>query len=236
MDKPELGEYWADVTNSALGMSVWVSFRQRDVQERDLDYDEDQVGYAKLHGEWGLALRRIRGNTLAEQDTVDGPWRFNSAPRELRLAGVEKIPELVEVLGKEAFKITNKIQEKTALLHGLTAAIVEPSEPVIFRPNQSDAGSAGGPAKEFEAIRTILQKQQKFLWSMIEHASYWELRGTELRLYFPRGSQSVADMLKGRETLRKLKGIAEEVLGRSIQVVVQLESEDTASSSDRRAE
>ena len=107
-----------------IGLSTWVSFRFRQESERDSgNFDEDQVGYAKIDGKWGIALRRIYGNYDAEVFHENGPWLFSDAPRELRIASIDYIPKLIEQLGKEAFDTTRKVEEKTKALRNLASTL-----------------------------------------------------------------------------------------------------------------
>jgi hypothetical protein len=71
-------------------------------------------------------------------------------------------------------------------------------------------------------IKAEVQKQQKFLSELLEHATAWELAGAELKLYFPAGKKSFAEMLEGRDSLEKLRGISSNVLGRAIRVCAKL--------------
>jgi len=107
-----------------VGLTAWATFRSRGEEDEDPDnYDEDQIGYCKVNGKWGIALRHIWGNNNWGVHHGEGPWLFNDAPREMRLHGVDKIPELIEALGKEAFDTTKKIQEKTQGVRELARAI-----------------------------------------------------------------------------------------------------------------
>ncbi len=106
-----------------IGLIVWVPFRFRVDDDSPTEYDQDEIGYAKVQGNWGLALRRIWGDESRDEYFRDGPWLFNDAPRELRLLGVDRLPELIEALGKEALHTTKKVQEKTKELRELAAAI-----------------------------------------------------------------------------------------------------------------
>jgi hypothetical protein len=108
-----------------VGLSVWVTFRSRDDESEPESYDDDQIGYCKVQGTWGIALRRIWGNPTFEVFHSDGPWLFNDAPRDLRLHGVDKIPELIEALGKEAFDFTNKIHKTTQEVHELAEVVAK---------------------------------------------------------------------------------------------------------------
>ncbi len=104
-----------------VGLTVWVTFRSRGVEP--LEYDNDQIGYCKVNGKWGIALRRIWGDDARGFYGDEGPWLFNEAPREMRLHGVDKIPEVIEALGKEAFDTTKKIHEKTQEIREFAGAI-----------------------------------------------------------------------------------------------------------------
>jgi hypothetical protein len=106
-----------------IGLTAWVSFRSR--IEEQWGYDDDEIGYAKVDGKWGIALRRDWGNYNANEFGVDGPWLFNDAPRELRLLSVDKIPELIEALGKAAFDTTRKVTDKTKEVLDLVDVVQE---------------------------------------------------------------------------------------------------------------
>jgi uncharacterized phage infection (PIP) family protein YhgE len=109
--------------NLNIGLTVWVNFRTRDIAESSETYDVDQIGYSKIQGTWGLALRNIWGNEAYESHHEDGPWLFKDAPRELRLAAADKIPELIEALAKAASTTTKEVQEKTKQVRELAVAI-----------------------------------------------------------------------------------------------------------------
>lgn len=74
-----------------------------------------------------------------------------------------------------------------------------------------------------EAIKTALH-EQKFLWSMVEHASRWEIEGGELRLFFPTESRALAEMLQARDPMERLRTVLQQVIGQPLRVCVRLES------------
>ncbi|MGA2428682.1 MAG: hypothetical protein ABSH13_09275 [Candidatus Acidiferrum sp.] len=104
-----------------VGVPAWVTFRSRSVE--DDQYDDDQIGYCKVEGRWGLALRRIWGDYSLENFNQSGPWLFNDAPRELRLLSADKISEVIEELGKAASDTAKKVQQKAREVGELAAAI-----------------------------------------------------------------------------------------------------------------
>lgn len=111
-----------------VGLTVWVTFRNGDVPSPY--YDRDQIGYCKVNGKWGIALRHIWRDRAFGDQKREGPWLFNDAPRGLRLEGVDKLPDVVQALGEAASDLTNKLQEKTRQVRELANAIGEiPVEP-----------------------------------------------------------------------------------------------------------
>jgi DNA polymerase-3 subunit gamma/tau len=83
--------------------------------------------------------------------------------------------------------------------------------------------SAGGLASaQVDAIKLALQSQ-KFLWSMVEHATRWEIDGGELRLFFPTESRTLAEMLQARDPMERLRTVLNQVTGRPLRVCVKLD-------------
>ena len=80
----------------------------------------------------------------------------------------------------------------------------------------------GISAEQVSQIKAAVQKQQKFLGELLEHATTWEVAGAELKLYFPAGKKSFAEMLEGRDSLEKLRGTSSNVLGRAMRVCAKL--------------
>jgi hypothetical protein len=106
-----------------VGLTVWVTFTSWGNADEPQEYDEEQIGYCKVSGKWGIALRRIWGDHYADHHAEDGPWLFNEGPREMRIRGVDKIPEVLEALGKEAVDTTKKVQEKAKEVRELADAV-----------------------------------------------------------------------------------------------------------------
>jgi hypothetical protein len=106
-----------------LGISVWVTVS--DWAGEELDYYIEQVGYAKVDGKWGIALRTISGNhNYPDRDEVE-QWLFSDAPRKLRLASIETLPEVLKNLSDEAVKTTEKIKSRLAEVKEVAAAVKE---------------------------------------------------------------------------------------------------------------
>ncbi len=128
-----------------IGLTVWVTFRNRG--EDESDYDEDQIGYSKIDGKWGIALRRIWGDWTRDIFHCDGPWLFDAGPRELRLLGVDKITDVIEALGNQASAMTKRVQDKTKEVRELAnvvGSIARENEPLekTFRESIATFGAA----------------------------------------------------------------------------------------------
>jgi DNA polymerase-3 subunit gamma/tau len=80
-------------------------------------------------------------------------------------------------------------------------------------------------------IKTTIQAQQKFLGELVEHGSYWELDGAELRIYFSPSNRTFAELMEGRDTLEKIRVVSSKVLGRAVRVCAKLESSAAAAAS-----
>jgi hypothetical protein len=151
-----------------VGLTVWVPFRIREDDGSDA-YDQDEIGYAKVQSNWGIALRRIWGDERRDEQFEAGPWAFNDAPRELRLLAVDKIPEVIEALAKAALVTTKRIQEKTKEMRELAGAIsavttetktksVTLAERIASRQNQ---GLMGIPKTPTIAVPDLLGRDNK---------------------------------------------------------------------------
>jgi DNA polymerase-3 subunit gamma/tau len=103
-----------------------------------------------------------------------------------------------------------------------------PASPPRVVAKIAESRFSGLAAAQMEAIQSLLRNQQKFLWSMVEHATRWELNGAEMNLYFPAESRSLTDILQGRETMEKLRTILSSVMGQPLRVCVKLDSSRNA--------
>jgi len=87
--------------------------------------------------------------------------------------------------------------------------------------------------QQVSEIKAAVQKEQKFLGELLEHAAGWELAGPELKLYFPAEKKSFAEMLEGRGALEKVRGISSNVVGRAIRVCAKLEASTNPAATSR---
>jgi hypothetical protein len=106
-----------------VGLVVWV-YVEKWNSEDGLYYECEQVGYAKVEGQWGIAIRKVAGREdSSDGEEVRSVWAFNDAPRDARLRAVEKLPQVVDELGKVAAKTTEILNRKLAVTKEYAAAI-----------------------------------------------------------------------------------------------------------------
>ena len=105
-------------------------------------------------------------------------------------------------------------------------APIPASAPRIVARAVEDA-TGGLASAQVDAIKTALQGQ-KFLWSMVEHATRWEIDGGELRLFFPTESRALAEMLQARDPMERLRTVLNQVVGQPLRVCVKLDSSRAA--------
>ena len=83
-------------------------------------------------------------------------------------------------------------------------------------------------------IKSTIQAQQNFLSELLERGNRWELEGAELRIYFSPADRAYAEMLEGRDSLERLRGVSSKVLGRPVRVCAKLEAVAAAAASASR--
>ncbi len=109
----------------------------------------------------------------------------------------------------------------------LLSSVPLPATPPRIVARAAKDSMSGLASAQMDAIKAALQAQ-KFLWSMVEYASRWELDGGELRLFFPAESRAFADMLQGREAMERLRTVLNQVMGQPLRVCVKLDSSRAA--------
>jgi len=102
---------------------------------------------------------------------------------------------------------------------------VEPKESTIpAKTNGAPAQAIGISQEHVAEIKAEIQAQTNFLGNLVGQSSLWELEGAELRIYFSEKNRTFAELLEGRESLEKIRGISSKVLGRAVRVCAKLEA------------
>jgi prefoldin subunit 5 len=87
-----------------------------------------EVGYTRVKGTWGLAIRTLAGQYGWEEDASEETWLFRDAPRSYRIEAVEKLPDLLEGLIGNADKTSKKLKEKAVEARALAAALKQATD------------------------------------------------------------------------------------------------------------
>jgi hypothetical protein len=202
-----------------IGLSTWVNFS---TWEDGPKYWQDRLGYTKVNGKWGIAILSARGDETCDvEEETEGPWLFNDAPRQLRLLSVDKLPELIEKLGKDAADTTKEVKEKTKRVRELTTAITQ----IAQSPKPKATHLINLSSEEIQAIIAGVEHTQKFVGELLHRADQWEHKGDELHIWFSKEKSALADLLEGRETLAKVSSAVNNVLGTPLIVKVHTAGE-----------
>lgn len=172
----ELGKPVADLDAALkklnLGVSVWTYLRGGE-DPQDGDYWGDDLGYAKIGGKWGVAIRSVHGNVGWPDQERSESWLFNDAPRELRLVAIGKIPDLLEKLHQSAVEMTQKVRERLTDAQEVAAAVKEAAEkpkiereklktrPVTGKETASEPVLDEQPLSRLRAVAELADSQRK---------------------------------------------------------------------------
>ena len=106
-----------------LGLECWL---ERDILASEIERPnvslDVELGFAKVAGEWCLAVRVVRyqydkgRDRWDVADYVGAPTKLQDASRDIRIAALKRIPRLLESLKKRAEEDTQTIQEAKKLL------------------------------------------------------------------------------------------------------------------------
>ena len=123
----QLGAVEGAIGELRLGVSAWVVINsQKEIhQESDgarLELTHTvQFGYGKHNGKWGLQITSWYDEF--DDETTAKRWFLREAPREMRLAAVDKLPELLQALAEEAAKLTEEAKSKAEQAKHIAAAL-----------------------------------------------------------------------------------------------------------------
>jgi hypothetical protein len=142
----------ASLKKLALGITVWIEVSGT---ADDTQYWRNELGYAKIDGKWGIALREVTGFHLDPDDSSVEEWIYNEAPRALRAEAVGKIPDLLEKMLQQTEETTkdlrSKIEEAAELAFVVSNLVPSPSPappPQWHRPGAEGASEgAKSPAE-----------------------------------------------------------------------------------------
>jgi DNA polymerase-3 subunit gamma/tau len=193
----------------------------------------------RLHLELGL-LKLVNAQRLAPLEEILAELRSEARPAQSSLAQratmANQSAAAETVTASPASGSGTATAARMAPESTTKAASPIPASPPRFVARSAEDVSNGLASVQVDAVKAALQGQ-KFLWSMVEHASRWEIENGELRLYFPNESRALADMLQARDAMERLRTVLHQVVGRPLRVCVKLETRGltTGRSSELRA-
>ncbi|MGC4084050.1 MAG: hypothetical protein QM736_18560 [Vicinamibacterales bacterium] len=104
-----------------IGLDTWHTMASG--SNDDGYYWNREVGYVRLNDGWGLAIRSTTGHETNPDAEDTDRWRFNDAPRYLRVEAIDKLPDLLEGLIVNAEKTAKKLQDKSIEAEEQAAAL-----------------------------------------------------------------------------------------------------------------
>ena len=164
------------------------------------------------------------------------------APAANSSAAVEAAPTMSPATnGKSATAETSRTLERPiasepepiATSVSVSATVATAVQSAVARDAEEPSNGIG--AAQVEAIKSALQGQ-KFLWSMLDAVTRWEVENGELRLFFPSESRSLAEMLQARDPMERLRTVLNQVVGQPLRVCVKLDSSRGAAPTGRSSE
>lgn len=167
----------------------------------------------------------VSAGYLSPESRETAPASLRSSEQALPVSGQ------VEDVGSTTSSDLRPAATASAFAGGGSAAATAPAKapaeritPATNDVAHSEVIAAGISAEQVQEIKAAIQSQQKFIGELLEHASRWELEGSELRIYFSSEDSAFAGLIEGRETLEKIRASSSKVLARSVRVCAKLES------------
>jgi hypothetical protein len=96
-----------------LGVSTGVEFKCKSANFPGIH----KLSYRRTGIKWGFTVDSMSLKQL---------WPFREAPRELRVASVEHIPELLKKLKTDSYALAEDLKAKVSFLRDITAMLKEP--------------------------------------------------------------------------------------------------------------
>jgi hypothetical protein len=124
LGKP-IQEIEAIIKTLNLGVTVWHEMHGGRSPYDDAMWWSRDIGYAKIGGKWGIALRDCSGDSNCPDDDSVETWLFNDAPRHMRVSGAQHLADLIEKMVDEAHKMAEKIRAGSADAAEIAATLRE---------------------------------------------------------------------------------------------------------------
>jgi len=112
-----------------LGVTVWHEMEGGRNQHDEIYWWSRDIGYTKVSGKWGIALRSASGDSGHPDDDSVDIWLFNDAPRHMRVLGTKHLADLIEAMVEAAHEMAKKIRTGSAEAEEIAATLRELAPP-----------------------------------------------------------------------------------------------------------
>jgi DNA polymerase III subunit gamma/tau len=187
----------------------------------------------RVHLEMGL-LRLINASRLAPLEELLAEVRSGASAPGVTAGAVRTVPPAPRVGAQISAAVSSSPAPQRVNNAPTTVASTSPRAENFSAPQAESSASpelepalpqvTGLTHEQVAEIKSAIQNQQKFLGELVEQSSRWELEGAELRIYFSPKNRAFAEMLEGRDSLEKVRGVSSKVLGRAVRVCAKLEA------------
>ena len=103
-----------------IHVPAWVEVKCWETQH---EFWRRELGYDYVDQGWHIAVRETEGNHHDPEDTLARTWPFNKTPRKSRISAIDKLPELMQDIIKEAQKTARRLREKAAEANAFAAPL-----------------------------------------------------------------------------------------------------------------
>jgi hypothetical protein len=116
-----------------LGITTWVSVHTEHTSSGDIanafdGYQSLELGYAKVAGTWGIAVRHLSAPADDPANVTVVEWPFNDAPRVLRLDAIDGLAQLFQQLTIDVDALGSRLFDKVTLATGFATSILASAE------------------------------------------------------------------------------------------------------------
>ena len=122
LGKP-VAELEAALKQLNLGVEVWATMESGHHPEAHEFWWSRDIGYAKVGGKWGIALRSLSGDSTDPGEDKEEEWLFSDAPRRMRILVIGFIPKLIEKMVVDINSTAERIREKPSEAKELANAV-----------------------------------------------------------------------------------------------------------------
>jgi DNA polymerase III subunit gamma/tau len=156
--------------------------------------------------------------------TQSAPVEMNAAPAAT-VPVVNRASNAVTLAEVAAEPVAPPITAPAVKAPAVTPAATAGAAPVI--PSAASTGKVALTPDQIEKIRALLVGS-KFLLSMLDEVTSWEMGNGEMQLFFHPDSRSLSEMLQAKDPMERLRNALAQVLGQPLRVCVKLDASRAA--------